>query len=175
MPAAVTGMQRVVWALEHDLASSALVYFGFNSFDSHWENLKRQKNVNGVFSHAFDRFLEELRIRRNAHGSLLEQTTIVVTGELGRYPRINSDQGKDHLPEISLLLMGAGVQTGALGNVVGQTGRDMMGLPIDLATGAIGGKRYLTLDDVGSTVLRMFSIEPTQYGYPSRPIEPLLV
>jgi hypothetical protein len=173
-PDAIPGMQRVLWALEHDFASAALVYFGFNKFDSHWANLERQREANGAFVPAFDRFLTELQARRNAHGSLAEQTTIVVAGELGRYPRINSDQGKDHLPEISLLFMGAGIETGSRGLVLGQNGKDMMGLPMDLATGRLTGSRHVILDDIGSTLLRVFGIEPTQYGYPARPIEPLI-
>jgi hypothetical protein len=171
---AVTGSQRILWSFEHDLASAALVYFGFNSFDTHFANLNRQKNVNGAFVKAFDHFLQELHTRRNAHGLLADQTTIVVAGELGRYPRINSDQGKDHYPEISMLFMGAGVNAGAKGRVLGQTGKDMLGMPMDFKTGGVGGNRHVMLDDVGSTLLTLAGIEPTQYGYPSHPIEALL-
>ncbi|HEY5937966.1 MAG TPA: DUF1501 domain-containing protein [Kofleriaceae bacterium] len=171
---AVPGMQRVLWALEHDFASAGLVYFGFNKFDTHWRNLERQRETNGFFVRAFDRFLAELHLRRNEHGSLADQTTIVVAGEVGRHPRVNSDLGKDHLPEISMLFMGAGISTGDRGLVLGQNGKDMMGLPMDLKTGRVGGSRHVVLDDIGGTLLRLFEIEPTQYGYPAHPIEPLI-
>jgi len=170
----ITGMQRVLWALEHDLASTALVYFGFNKFDSHWKNLERQQSVNAAFTGAFDLFLQGLHAKRNQHGTLAEQTTILVAGEVGRFPRLNSDHGKDHFPEVSMLLMGAGIATGSKGNIVGQTGKNMLGLPMDLKTGKLGGTKHVMLDNVGSTLLRLFGIEPTQYGYPSQPIEPLL-
>lgn len=173
-PEAIPGMQRVLWALEHDFASAALVYFGFNRFDTHWKNLERQRETNGFFVPAFDRFLAELHTRKNEHGSLADQTTIVVAGEVGRHPRVNSDRGKDHLPEISMLFMGAGISTGNRGLVLGQNGKDMMGLPMDLATGRITGSRHVVLDDIGGTLLRAFDIEPTQYGYPAHPIEPLI-
>ena len=171
----IQGMQRVLWAFEHDLASAALVYFGFNSFDSHFANIRRQKDCNGAFVASFEKFLDALSKRRNKHGTLAEQTTIVAAGELGRYPRVNSDAGKDHYPEISMLFMGAGVNTGGRGAVLGHTGKDMLGLPMDLATGKVGtGTRHLFLDDVGTTLLSIAGIEPTQFGYPAHPIEPLI-
>ena len=50
---------------------------------------------------------------------LLEQTTVVVWGEMGRTPRLNDKAGRDHWPHVSsALLCGGGVQQGV---VVGAT------------------------------------------------------
>lgn len=166
--------QRLLWALENDLVSGAFVIVTRNDWDSHYGNLQRQTTTSEAFAHVFDRFLDGLHARRNAHGSLAEQTTIVVSGELGRYPRINSDRGKDHLPEMPMLFMGAGIDAGGGGNVIGQTGREMLAYPLDPATGKLGGKRHLLLDDIGTTLLHLFGIEPTRYGYAGRVLEPLL-
>lgn len=169
--ATANGMQRVLWALENDLVSGAYVIATRNDWDSHYNNLYRQTVTNEAFVQVLDRFLEELHTRRNQHGTLAEQTTVVLSGELGRYPRINADKGKDHYPEMPMVFLGAGIRPGT---VIGQTGKDMLAYPIDPATGKLGGTRHLTLDDVGTTLLHLFGIEPTRYGYFGRPIEPLL-
>jgi hypothetical protein len=45
---------------------------------------------------------------------LLEETLVVVMGEFGRSPRVNSKAGRDHWPQVqSILLAGAGVPAGA--------------------------------------------------------------
>jgi uncharacterized protein (DUF1501 family) len=170
---AATGnaLQRVLWGLENDLISGAFVMVTRNEWDSHFDNLARQTASNDTFVQMFERFLQQLFTRRNAHGVLAENTTIVIAGELGRYPRINSDHGKDHYPEMPMLLMGAGIKGGQM---IGQTGKDMLAVPVDNATGALRGSRHLVLDDVGTTLLRLFGVEPTRYGYTGLPVEPLL-
>jgi len=168
---AADGMQRVLWALENDLVPGAFVTVTRNEWDTHFNGLKRQVDTTQGFLPLFQRFLDQLHARRNTYGLLADNTTIVVAGELGRYPRVNSDKGKDHFPEISMLFMGAGIRTG---QVIGQTGKDMLGVPLDPATGKLAGTRHLVLDDVGTTLLHLFGIDPTRYGYFGRPIEPLL-
>ena len=172
--AAEDGLQRVLWALENDLIPGAMVMVTRNEWDSHTNNLRKQARCNEAFVQLFDRFLQGLHARRNAHGLLADTTTVVVSGELGRYPRLNSDQGKDHYPEMPMLFMGAGIDAGTGGRLIGQTGKDMLAAPIDNATGKLGGARHLLLDDIGTTLLRLFGIEPTRYGYFGRPLEPLL-
>ncbi|HLU66403.1 MAG TPA: DUF1501 domain-containing protein [Kofleriaceae bacterium] len=171
---AAEGLQRVLWALENDLMAGAYVVVTRNDWDTHFLNTARQERASGMFVPLFARFLDELSRRRNQHGTLLDRTTIVVTGELGRYPRLNSDRGKDHFPEVSMLFMGAGIASGKRGLTLGRTGRDMFGLPMDHATGRIGGKAHVRLDDVGTTLLHLFGIAPAQYGYGGRVIRPLL-
>ena len=52
---------------------------------------------------------------------LLDHTTVVVWGEMGRTPRINAKGGRDHWPAVSsALLIGGGLKQGV---VVGATDR----------------------------------------------------
>lgn len=171
----IASLQRLTWALKHDLCASGIIALGSNQFDTHMVNLMGQTFVNSMFVPAFGRFLKELSEHKTERGgSLLDETTIVVAGEVGRFPRMNSDEGKDHFPEISVLLMGAGVNAGTKGKVLGQTDKAMLGLPMDWKTGKVGGSRHVMLDDIGASILHMFDIEPTQYGYPARPIDALV-
>jgi hypothetical protein len=64
--------------------------------------------------HAVSAFLDDVRER-----GLSDRILLVVTGEMGRTPRINKDGGRDHYGELTpLLLAGGGLK---MGQVVGQT------------------------------------------------------
>jgi hypothetical protein len=67
--------------------------------------------------HALSAFLEDTHAR-----GLDEKILLVVTGEMGRTPRINSNGGRDHWGNLTpLLLAGGGLK---MGQVVGQSNRD---------------------------------------------------
>jgi uncharacterized protein (DUF1501 family) len=106
------------------------------------------------------RFFDELSKRRNAHGALSETVRVVVTSEVGRFPRLNGDRGKDHFPEVPMLIHGASLAKGAFG----ATGKNLEALPLDVRTGG-SGTHFASLDDVGATLLQSFGIAPRTYGY----------
>ena len=67
-----------------------------------------------VFDHALSVLLQDLEER-----GLLERVSVVVWGEFGRSPRINTQAGRDHWPATqSILLAGGGIQGG---RVLGKT------------------------------------------------------
>jgi hypothetical protein len=111
-----------------------------------------------------DLFLTELEKRTNQYGSLWSNTVMIAGSELGRFPRINHDLGKDHFNETSLMLFGGGINGG---NAFGKTGKMMQALPASLTTGLpvdVGGGQ-IGLDDVGTTLLHMAGIDPSVHGY----------
>lgn len=66
--------------------------------------------------HAVAAFIEDCEAR-----GLRDKVLLVVTGEMGRTPRINKDGGRDHYGELTpLLLYGGGLR---MGQVVGQSDR----------------------------------------------------
>jgi len=160
--------QRTLWLLENDLARGVYLKVYFN-WDSHFDNARKQRASSGAFVPAFARFLSELRRRRNAHGSLHEQTLVVAGSELARFPVLNGNDGKDHFPETTMLLSGAGVNSGARGAVYGETGEMMEGLPVSLDTGRPhDAGTHLVLDDLGTTLLGLCGFDPERYGYRGR-------
>lgn len=79
---------------------------------------------------------------------LLETTLVLLWGEFGRTPRINSSQGRDHWPQaMSVLLAGGGLQAG---RVIGATNRKGE-FPID---------RAVSPADILATVYRQIGIDP---------------
>jgi uncharacterized protein (DUF1501 family) len=157
-------LERVVWLLERDLSRCAYVKVARFEWDSHNHNLTRQARTTARFVPAFDRFLEELSARRNSGGTLAEQTVVVVSSEVGRFPLLNGSAGKDHFPELPYLFLGPGIRTG--GGAFGPTGRMME------ARGQ--GGRKVVLDDVGTTMLRLAGLDPSPYGYEGEALRFLL-
>ncbi|MEO1998767.1 MAG: DUF1501 domain-containing protein, partial [Planctomycetaceae bacterium] len=92
---------------------------------------------------ALTALIEDLEDRR-----LLDETLIVVMGEFGRTPKLNTLGGRDHWPRVfSALLAGAGI---AGGQVIGAS--DAVGeSPLD---------RPVTPADVAHTLYRLLGIDP---------------
>jgi uncharacterized protein (DUF1501 family) len=101
-------------------------------FDTHGDNTQQNVRWNEVFRF-LDAFATELQAQPGVGGgTLLDQTTIVVCSEFGRTPELNGDNGKDHHPYTSMLLVGKNVRGGTM---VGLTDGDQEGVRIDLRTG----------------------------------------
>jgi hypothetical protein len=96
---------------------------------------------------AFDQCLTALMDRLDERG-LLSNTSILVTGEFGRTPKINGNAGRDHWARaMNALLLGGSVRGG---QVVGATDETASG-PAD------GG---FTPDDLAATFYRNVDIDP---------------
>ncbi len=163
-------LERTLWFLENDLARGILVKAQLD-WDSHYRNADKQAGANGAFFQYFAHFLSELHKRKNADGTLAEQTVIVLGSELGRFPVLNGNLGKDHFPETGLLFFGPGINTNdGKGAAFGETDGRMAGRKLSLKTGKTddAGAVHLSLDDVGTTLLHMAGLKPELYGYTGR-------
>jgi hypothetical protein len=90
--------------------------------------------------------------------ALLEDTVVLVLSDMNRTPRRNADDGKDHWPVTSALVLGAGV---AGGRVLGATDARSDAMPVDLTSGlpdpAGVVPRY---DHLAAGVLRLVGVDP---------------
>jgi hypothetical protein len=170
-------LQRALWLIEHDVCACTSLLLGAGQrWDTHSNNTEGQTMASTSSFPLIARFLTELEHRSCRHGLLADHTVVVIASEIGRYPAINGNLGKDHLPEIPIVLYGPGIATGRDGARYGQTGRHMEALAVDHKTGA--GRRggdFIELDDVGATLLHLAGVaDPSLYGYRGR-ILPFLV
>ncbi|HEU4536757.1 MAG TPA: DUF1501 domain-containing protein [Polyangiaceae bacterium] len=163
-------LQRALWVFENDVACGVQLGVALR-WDTHTDNVVRQAEASGAFMPMFARFLAALEARRSAGGRLSEQTAVVVGSELGRFPRLNSNRGKDHLSQTPYLFFGPAFRTG--GAAFGRTGASMEGLRVSRKTGAPGGAdaSVPTLDDVGATLLTVAGLNPGPYGYDGKALE----
>jgi uncharacterized protein (DUF1501 family) len=93
--------------------------------DAGWDmhsNNNSPRNLGGMnllgpqVDHAVSAFLEDLEVR-----GLSEKVLLVVTGEMGRTPRIGGNGGRDHWASLTpLLIAGGGLR---MGQVIGQSDR----------------------------------------------------
>jgi hypothetical protein len=85
-----------------------------------------------ILDQAFSALVEDLHARR-----LLEDTLVVVMGEFGRTPKLNTRGGRDHWPRVfSVALAGAGIRGGQVigsSDRVGESPADNPVTPADLA------------------------------------------
>ena len=88
---------------------------------------------------------------------MLDSTLVVVMGEFGRTPRINSKTGRDHYPKAgSVLLAGAGISGGV---VVGATDRN----------GTEPNTVPLTPADFAATIYHALGIDSHRTYFPRKP------
>jgi uncharacterized protein (DUF1501 family) len=87
-----------------------------------------------------------LLIDLNQRG-LLENTLVLLLGEMGRTPKINSGPGRDHWgPGMSIAIAGAGCPPGT---VIGQTEAD----------GSVPSERALKPQDLACTIFQKMGID----------------
>ena len=85
-------------------------------WDWHGQNFQNAEKEFPVFDRALAALVEDLHER-----GLADDVTVVAWGEFGRTPKINSNAGRDHWPQVSCALVaGGGMKTG---QVIGSTDR----------------------------------------------------
>jgi hypothetical protein len=97
-------------------AGVRVVTLSYGRWDSHGQNFQLVRDHGSKLDQGLSALIEDLEVR-----GLLNNVSIVVWGEFGRTPRINSGAGRDHWPQVSCaLLAGGGMRTG---QAIGATNR----------------------------------------------------
>jgi uncharacterized protein (DUF1501 family) len=132
------------------------VTVNLGGWDTHSDNFRTLKDR---LLPTLDAGLSGLFLALEAKG-LLDSTTVFVTGEFGRTPRINQRGGRDHYPRAMFCLLAGGGIKG--GQVVGESD----------AKGEGPKDRAITPDDVAATFYHSLGIDPRrEYHTPSgRPV-----
>lgn len=109
--------------------------------------------------------LEQLSVTPGRHApTLLEEVTVVVMSEMGRFPRLNTSLGKDHWTTTSLMLLGGGIRGG---RVVGGFTEAMTGAAIDPASLEVAPSGGVVVQpaEVGATLMALAGLDP-QAAFP---------
>lgn len=114
-------------------AGVRFVTVNLGGWDTHSDNFKQLKDKNLP---ALDAGVSGLFLALHAKG-LLDSTTVFVTGEFGRTPRINARAGRDHWPRaMCCLLAGGGIRGGRVigeSDARGEGPKDTLISPDDVA------------------------------------------
>jgi uncharacterized protein (DUF1501 family) len=114
-------------------------------WDTHTDNFNAVRNLCGELDGPWSCLMDDL----SASG-LLDETIVVWMGEFGRTPQINGQNGRDHYPNSTPVVIGGGGIAG--GRVVGKTNKN--GTEID-------GPSY-KVADLFATIFNQFNIKPDQ-------------
>lgn len=160
-------LDRALWLIENDLAAAVTVFLGkVGAWDSHVFNEKKQSELNPRFAASLSGLFQSLETRTNRHGKLSDQTGIVIGSEIGRFPYVNANKGKDHYPQVPVIVAGPPFVVGAQ---FGRTGKELESRPVASADGRqVGSGDRVVLDDIGHTVLRLAGLNPKTYAVPGR-------
>lgn len=150
LPAGDTGTSDGPGAVRKLLLARRLIEAGvrcvslsLSDYDTHRGNFSRLRRILPVLDHALDAFTTDL-----AERGMLDDVIIVVWGEFGRTPKVNSGGGRDHWPAAGMcLLAGGGLRHGT---VIGATDR----------YGAAVTSRPVRYQDVVATLYRCLGFDP---------------
>jgi hypothetical protein len=124
-------------------AGVRVVSLAWGGWDTHGNNFGHLKMQLPPMDQGLGTLIEDL----DAHG-LLSDTIVIVWGEFGRTPRVNTGAGRDHWPRaMSVLVAGGGLATG---QVIGATNR----------LGEQPKDRPVHLQEVFSTLYQHMGIDP---------------
>ncbi len=97
-------------------AGVRVVSLSYGRWDSHGANFDLVRDHGGKLDQCLSALIEDLDQR-----GMLQDVSIVVWGEFGRTPKINSSAGRDHWPQVSCaFLAGGGIRSG---QAIGKTNR----------------------------------------------------
>jgi hypothetical protein len=115
-----------------------------HAYDMHENNFQMLKDFNlPLLDQVYPALIDDLEAR-----GLLDETLVIVMGEMGRTPRINAKAGRDHWPQCGFsLLMGGGIRPGT---VYGTTD----------AHGAYPVSHLVRPADLVATIYHLLGIDP---------------
>ncbi len=136
------------------------VSLSISDFDTHSDNFGRMQQVLPILDHGLATLIEDLEER-----GMLQNVSIVVWGEFGRSPRIDSaNAGRNHWPQVGMaMLAGGGIRAG---QVIGSTDKDA----------ASAHSRPVHVQEIFATLYHNLGIDPasTFLEDPSGRPQPLL-
>ena len=145
-----------VRAIREGLSHTVLMQTGYD-WDTHANNAPQSDYHEGLFAS-----LNDLMGQLESDGQL-ENTLVMVLSEMGRTPKLNSENGKDHWPVTSCLMAGAGVRGG---RTYGGTDDELSARSVNLRTGDVTdgpeGKQLQTPNLVAG-VLEHVGVDPQAY------------
>jgi hypothetical protein len=132
------------------------------SWDTHAAGFLQSFHLNELFGE-LQRTMEKLQQTSSPQGvRLLDEVTVVVVSEMGRFPQYNNRNGKEHWTYTSALLMGSGIRGG---QTIGHFDSNCFGQPVDLESGEVNSTNGTNLlpGNLGATLLTLGDVDPQKY------------
>ena len=148
--------------------------FQENSWDTHTDNAVQQsENFASLYNYLLV-LMDTLAVNPGTSpgATLADETLVVVLSEMGRTPQLNRDEGRDHWPCTSMMLVGPGVSRG---RVIGEYDEFFYGAPIDPGSGELYNDGVLLSSaNVGASLIQLADVDPAEFLPGVAPIPGLL-
>ena len=129
-------------------------------WDTHAGSFLQALHFNELFKELSDA-MNELSSRQGVNGRLIDEVTVVVMSEMGRFPQENARGGKEHWTYTSAFLIGSGVEGG---QTIGGYDSNCFGQKINLETGTVSDSGVsLVPSHFGATLLQLADIDPSEF------------
>ena len=161
-----TQARTTIEMLKANLCHSASLDTGF-SWDTHDDINDQHEMFESLFVG-----LNELVTGLKREG-LFDDTLIVVVSEMTRTPKLNADQGKDHWPSTSAMIISGGISGG---RVLGGTDPETLEASyVDLSTGEESNSSNvkISFDNFAAGVLHAAGVNESSEHYPFNDVEVL--
>jgi uncharacterized protein (DUF1501 family) len=135
--------QRCLLARRLLEAGVPFVEVAHGGWDTHADNFENVARLCQEIDRPWSVLMDDLQA-----SGLWEETVLVWMGEFGRTPRINANNGRDHFPQVTPVVLGGGGLRGGL--AIGQTNET--GLEIESAP--------VSVPDLFATLLTALGIDP---------------
>ncbi|MCK6524838.1 DUF1501 domain-containing protein [Myxococcota bacterium] len=131
------------------------------TWDTHGVNANQSNNFEELFA-ALLLVANTLSERPGlTHDTLMEEVTVVVCSEMGRYPQLNTRGGKEHWTFTSCMMFGAGVRGG---RAIGGYDDRVAGRRVDLESGDMTESgEALVPNHLGATLLALADMDPAEH------------
>jgi hypothetical protein len=131
-------------------------------WDTHADNDAQQSSLWETLFSGLGQLMQALaNTPGTSEATLADETVLVVLSEMGRTPKLNAFNGKDHWPYTSAMVVGPNL----IGDrVIGGFDRKFYGKSIDTVTGDLSeGGEILSAESLGATLLAMADVDPLDY------------
>ncbi len=138
-----------------ELCQTVIVESG-QSWDTHEGNVNQHDSYEGLFA-----LLNSMMAATEVAG-IADETVIAVISELGRAPMLNDEQGKDHWPVTSALLVGPRIGSG---RTLGGTSSELASLTVDLASGELDPSSGTSINyaNFAAGLLQALDVDPQEW------------
>lgn len=131
-------------------------------WDTHADNDNQQSPLWETLFSGLGQLLQALATTPGtSEATLADETVVVVLSEMGRTPKLNAFNGKDHWPYTSAMVIGPNL----VGDrVIGGFDSQFYGRNVDSLTGDLSdGGQILSAESLGATLLAMADVDPLAY------------
>lgn len=152
--------------------SRCVVLSDDGGWDTHEDNAPQTPLFQDLFS-SLNGLMAKLANTPGTTGApLLDETVVVVLSEMGRTPKFNGTDGRDHWPYTSAMVIGNAI---AGGREIGAYDNSFSGVGVDPRSGELDSNALgVSSLDFGATLLAMADVDPAKHLPGARPIGGIL-